>query len=64
MITLTRCFKYRLYPTTDQHTTLVQWAGRIHDTTKSATRRWCSTACMNRARSHQHYLERKRQGGA
>lgn len=34
------------------------------DTTKSATRRWCSTACMNRARSHQHYLERKRQGNA
>jgi predicted RNA-binding Zn ribbon-like protein len=36
----------------------------FYDTTKSATRRWCSTACMNRARSHQHYLERKRQGGA
>ncbi|MBM7843333.1 RNA-guided endonuclease InsQ/TnpB family protein [Herpetosiphon giganteus] len=27
MRTLTRCFKYRLYPTTDQQTTLVQWAG-------------------------------------
>jgi predicted RNA-binding Zn ribbon-like protein len=33
----------------------------FYDTTKSATRRWCSTACMNRARSRQHYLERKRQ---
>lgn len=27
MTTLTRCYKYRLYPTDDQHTTLVQWAG-------------------------------------
>ncbi|HYF65609.1 MAG TPA: transposase [Herpetosiphonaceae bacterium] len=27
MITLTRCYKYRLYPTNDQQTTLVQWAG-------------------------------------
>jgi len=36
----------------------------FYDSTKSATRRWCSTACMNRARSHQHYLERKQQGGA
>ncbi len=46
-------------------------AGRLHecsnpkcvllfyDTSKSATRRWCSTACMNRARSAQHYRQRK-----
>ena len=27
MTTLTRCFKYRLYPTDDQQTTLAQWAG-------------------------------------
>lgn len=27
MTTLTRCFKYRLYPTDYQHTTLTQWAG-------------------------------------
>ncbi|GAA5529538.1 transposase [Herpetosiphon gulosus] len=27
MRTVTRCFKYRLYPTTDQQNTLVQWAG-------------------------------------
>jgi len=27
MTTLTRCFKYRVYPTDDQHTTLTQWAG-------------------------------------
>ena len=27
----------------------------FYDTTKSGTRRWCSPACMNRARSIQHY---------
>ncbi|WP_236706990.1 RNA-guided endonuclease InsQ/TnpB family protein [Herpetosiphon geysericola] len=27
MTTLTRCYKYRMYPTDDQHTTLVRWAG-------------------------------------
>ena len=27
MRTVTRCYTYRLYPTDDQHTTLVQWAG-------------------------------------
>jgi predicted RNA-binding Zn ribbon-like protein len=27
----------------------------FHDTTKSATRQWCSLECMNRARSLQHY---------
>ena len=30
------------------------------DTTKSATRRWCSVGCMNRARSSRRYRERKR----
>jgi predicted RNA-binding Zn ribbon-like protein len=34
----------------------------FYDTTKSATRRWCSTACMNRARSSERYRARK--GGA
>jgi predicted RNA-binding Zn ribbon-like protein len=27
----------------------------FYDTTKSATRQWCSLACLNRARSLQHY---------
>jgi predicted RNA-binding Zn ribbon-like protein len=31
----------------------------FYDTTKSATRRWCSTACMNRARSSERYRVRK-----
>jgi len=31
----------------------------FYDTTKSATRRWCSTGCMNRARSSRRYRERK-----
>jgi len=31
----------------------------FYDTTKSATRRWCSTACMNRARSSRRYRERR-----
>ena len=31
----------------------------FYDTTKSATRRWCSIACMNRARSSRRYRERK-----
>jgi predicted RNA-binding Zn ribbon-like protein len=32
----------------------------FYDTTKSGTRRWCSPACMNRARSIEHYrLTRK-----
>ncbi len=32
----------------------------FYDTTKSATRRWCSVGCMNRARSSKRYRERKR----
>jgi predicted RNA-binding Zn ribbon-like protein len=31
----------------------------FHDTTKSGTRRWCSTGCMNRARSSRRYRERR-----
>lgn len=29
----------------------------FYDTTKSGTRRWCSTGCMNRARSSRRYRE-------
>lgn len=31
----------------------------FNDTTKSATRRWCSLGCMNRARSVRRYRERR-----
>lgn len=31
----------------------------FYDTTKSGTRRWCSTGCMNRARSSRRYRERR-----
>jgi predicted RNA-binding Zn ribbon-like protein len=31
----------------------------FYDTTKSATRQWCSLECMNRARSLQHYRQVK-----
>jgi predicted RNA-binding Zn ribbon-like protein len=31
----------------------------FYDTTKSATRRWCSTGCMNRARSLARWEQRK-----
>jgi predicted RNA-binding Zn ribbon-like protein len=31
----------------------------FYDTTRSGTRRWCSTACMNRARSSDRYRARK-----
>lgn len=34
------------------------------DTTKSGTRRWCSTGCMNRWRSSQRYRQRKARAGA
>jgi predicted RNA-binding Zn ribbon-like protein len=33
----------------------------FYDTTKSATRRWCSLGCMDRARSAQRYKEAKKQ---
>ncbi len=32
----------------------------FYDTTKSGTRRWCSTGCMNRARSSRRYRERRK----
>lgn len=32
----------------------------FYDTTKSATRRWCSLGCMDRARSAQRYREAKK----
>jgi predicted RNA-binding Zn ribbon-like protein len=35
----------------------------FYDTTKSATRQWCSFGCMNRARSSQHYRETKNKVG-
>jgi predicted RNA-binding Zn ribbon-like protein len=35
--------------------------GLFYDTTRSATRHWCSPECMNRARSHQHYQQLKAQ---
>jgi predicted RNA-binding Zn ribbon-like protein len=33
----------------------------FYDTTKSATRQWCSLDCMNRARSLQHYRHTKKE---
>lgn len=36
----------------------------FYDTTKSATRRWCSLGCMDRARSAQRYRETKKQKSA
>jgi predicted RNA-binding Zn ribbon-like protein len=36
----------------------------FRDTTKSATRRWCSLACRNRARSSERYRARKDGAGA
>jgi predicted RNA-binding Zn ribbon-like protein len=32
----------------------------FYDTTKSATKRWCSTACMDRERSARRYREAKK----
>jgi predicted RNA-binding Zn ribbon-like protein len=54
---LTEADPSRLHRCANGHCVLL-----FHDTTKSATRRWCSTACMNRARSSQRY--RARRGGA
>lgn len=36
----------------------------FYDTTKNANRRWCSTACLNRARSAEHYQHTKGSPGA
>lgn len=35
--------------------------GLFYDTTRSATRHWCSPECMNRTRSHQRYMQVKAQ---
>jgi predicted RNA-binding Zn ribbon-like protein len=32
----------------------------FYDTTKSGTRQWCSTACLDRERSARRYEEKKR----
>ena len=37
--------------------------GLFYDTSKSATRRWCSEVCMNRAWSARHYARSKRRPG-
>lgn len=34
--------------------------GLFYDTSKNGTRRWCSEACMNRARSVERYAQRKK----
>jgi predicted RNA-binding Zn ribbon-like protein len=44
----------RLHRCANEHCVLL-----FYDTTKSGTRRWCSTACMNRARSRARYRARK-----
>jgi predicted RNA-binding Zn ribbon-like protein len=49
----------RLHRCANEHCVLL-----FYDTTKSATRRWCSTACMNRARSTARYRARKVSTGA
>jgi len=38
--------------------------GVFYDTTRSATRHWCTLECMNRARSVQHYRQAKREQAA
>lgn len=44
----------RLHRCANNHCVLL-----FYDTTKSATRRWCSTACMNRARSSERFRARQ-----
>lgn len=46
----THAEKHRLHKCNNERCILF-----FYDTTKSATRRWCSLECMNRARSLQHY---------
>jgi predicted RNA-binding Zn ribbon-like protein len=46
----TRTEKHRLHICKNERCILF-----FYDTTKSATRQWCSLECMNRARSLQHY---------
>ena len=47
---LTQAEKHRLHKCKNDRCILF-----FYDTTKSATRQWCSLDCMNRARSLQHY---------
>ncbi len=47
---LTQAEKHRLHKCKNDRCILF-----FYDTTKSATRQWCSLECMNRARSLQHY---------
>jgi predicted RNA-binding Zn ribbon-like protein len=51
---LTGADRSRLHRCANGHCVLL-----FYDTTKSATRRWCSTACMNRARSAERYRAQK-----
>lgn len=46
----TQAEKHRLHKCKNERCILF-----FYDTTKSATRQWCSLECMNRARSLQHY---------
>ena len=50
----TRAEKHRLHICKNERCILF-----FYDTTKSATRQWCSLECMNRARSLQHYRHLK-----
>jgi predicted RNA-binding Zn ribbon-like protein len=56
---LTAADQSRLHRCANGHCVLL-----FYDATKSATRRWCSTACMNRARSSDRYRASKRGDGA
>jgi len=51
---LTRADRSRLHRCANGRCVLL-----FYDTTKSATRRWCSTTCMNRARSAERYRQHK-----
>lgn len=50
LIVLTELDHARLHRCANEHCVLL-----YYDTTRSATRRWCSTDCMNRARSSERY---------
>jgi predicted RNA-binding Zn ribbon-like protein len=53
----TRTEKHRLHQCKNERCILF-----FYDTTKSATRQWCSIKCMNRARSLEHYRHVKEEG--
>lgn len=55
---LTECEQERLHKCKNGHCVLM-----FLDTTKNGNRVWCSIDCMNRARSAEHYQQRK-EGGA